>query len=350
MARAATGSVRCALVGAGTIAARYVEGLRDTPGFEAVAVCARSAGSACTFAATHGLSATSFEDMLGDPGIDYVLNLTPAAAHEAVTRACLGAGKPVYSEKPLATTLEGADALIALAAARGLLLACAPATFLWPPYATARRLVADGRLGRVAGALSILAYPGPELFHPDPAHLYGPGAGPLHDMGVYQVTALVAVLGPVVAVSAMSGRALATRTVRTGPAAGRSFDVAVPTHIHAQLRHASGAVASLIVSFEALSAAESRLDLFGSNAGLSVVDAHAPTARLYLSEKPGEPREIPVDDPAFSAASWSIGATRAWRQFERGAPVDTSAARARQALAILLAIEHAAETGRTINI
>lgn len=331
--------VRVALVGAGTIAARYVESLRATPGFEPVAISARRAASAEAFAAAHGLAAAPLDAMLTDANIDYVLNLTPAAEHEAVTRACLEAGKSVYSEKPLAATLAGADALIALAETRGLLLACAPATFLWPPYATARRLVEEGRLGRVAGALSVLVYPGPEIFHPNPAHLYGEGAGPLHDMGVYQVTALTALLGPVVDVSAMTGRARSTRTVLVGPDAGQSFDVPTPTDIHALLRHASGATSSLIVSFDALSAGPARFEIFGEKAGLSIVDSHMPTAKLFLSKALGDRCELPLDGPPFSAAAWGIGPTSAWRDYESGRPVTASARRARETLEVLLAIE-----------
>lgn len=334
--------VRVALVGAGTIAARYVESLRATPGFAAVTVCARRAASAQAFAAEHGLVAASFDAMLADPGIDYVLNLTPAADHETVTRACLEAGKPVYSEKPLAATLAAADALIALAEARGLLLACAPATFLWPPYATARRLVEEGRLGRIAGALSVLVYPGPEIFHPSPAHLYGEGAGPLRDMGVYQVTVLTALLGPVVAVSAMTGQARTTRTVLVGPDAGQSFDVPTPTDIHALLRHASGATTSLIVSFDALSAGPARLDIFGEKAGLSIVDSHMPTARLFLSETLGDRREQPLDGLPFTAAAWGVGVTSAWDESVNGQPVAASARRARDTLAVLLTIDREA--------
>lgn len=345
-----TAPARVALVGAGTIAGSYIDSLRATPGFEPVTVCARRADTARDFAARHGLAAASFEAMLADARIDYVLNLTPAHAHEAVTRACLEAGKSVYSEKPLATTLAGADALIELAETRGLLLACAPATFLWPPYATARRLVAEGALGRVSGALSVLVYPGPELFHPNPVHLYGAGAGPLHDMGVYQVTALNALLGPVVTVTAMTSQAHATRTVRVGPDAGHAFEVATPTHIHAQLRHASGTITSLIISFDALSAGSARLDLFGEKAGLSIADMHSPTAKLFQSDKLGDRREVPVDGPPWSSAAWGVGATSAWTEFRSGLPVATCARRARDTLGVLLAIERSAETGQTLEI
>ena len=135
--RARPCEARIALIGAGSIGSRYVDSLRKAPGFDVVSVCSRNPVNAGRFASDKGLLAKSLENILTDPDINYILNLTPAAEHAAITAACLQAGKSVYSEKPLAHELSEADALIELADLRGLLLACAPATFLWPPLATA---------------------------------------------------------------------------------------------------------------------------------------------------------------------------------------------------------------------
>lgn len=332
------------LIGAGSIAARYVEGLRATPGFAPVAVCARTPQGAMAFADAHGLRAMGVGAMLADAAIDYVLNLTPAHAHAALTRRCLEAGKPVYSEKPLAATLEEADALIAMAEAAGLLLACAPTTFLWPAISTARRLVAEGALGPLVGALTTLVHPGPELFHPNPRHLYGAAAGPLLDMGVYQVTTLLALLGPVRAVSAMAGAALAERTVRVGPEAGARFPVHAPTHVQAMLRHANGAISGLVVSFDGVSASAPRLDIWGRNGGLALTGGEGSEPKLAL-RLGSEAKPVALDTPGWSAAMWSLGPTAAWTAHAAKAPVETSARRARDALAVLLGIQAAMRGG-----
>ncbi len=341
--------VRVGLVGAGTIAGPYITGLRATPGFEVVAICSRTGKGAAVIAAAHGVRAVRFEAMLSDPSVDYVLNLTPAAAHEGVTRACLEAGKPVYSEKPLAVTVEGADALIALAAARGLLLACAPATFLWPPLATARRLMTEHRLGGIVGALTTLVYPGPELFHPSPAHLYGAGAGPLHDMGVYQISALIALLGPVVEVAAMTSQARPVRKILVGPAAGSSFAVTVPTHVHATLRHAAGPISTVIVSFDGISADPPTLSLYGDAGSLCITNAHAPDGTLRLKTADGT-KDLALDGPAFSPSVWAIGPISAWAASRARAEVPTSAQRARHILEIISAIGSAAADRQVVTL
>lgn len=347
--RARPFGARVALIGAGTIGARYVASLRKTPGFEVVSVCSRNSANAGRFASEEGLSAKTLETILAEPDINYVLNLTPAEEHGAITAACLQAGKSVYSEKPLAFTLSEADALIELADLRGLLLACAPATFLWPPLATARRLVGEGRLGSPIGALSTLIYPGPEIFHPNPSHLYSASAGPLRDMGVYQITALLALLGPVAAVSAFSSRSRTQRNVLIGPDIGKSFPVEADTHFQAQLLHGNGAVSSVIVSFDGISAISPQFDLFGTEAGLSIEDLHSPEGKIILKNK-GRHEEVITAKPDWTESSWGIGPVSAWNAYQTGQYIETNAKRARGVLAVLIALETAAASGAVISV
>lgn len=332
---------RVALIGVGSIAASYVEGFRSTPGFEIAAVCSQRAESALAFAGTHGLTAMHVGEMLANQTIDYVLNLTPAGAHAEITRMCLEAGKSVYSEKPLATSLEEADALIDLAEQQSLMLACAPATVLWPPLVTALRLIAAGALGAPVGALATLVYPGPEIFHPNPAQFYRADAGPLKDMGVYQVAALLALFGPVVAVSAMASRSQMERRVMVGPDANIIFPVDAPTHVNALLRHANGVISTIIVSFDAVSASTPSIDIFGQQAGLRIDNTHRPDAAIVLQHG-HERRPIPLDDPPWTAASLAIGPVSAWAAYQAKTISVCSARNARDVLSILLAIEKAA--------
>lgn len=342
--------VNIALVGAGTIAASYVEGLQASPGFEVTLVCSSSGASARALAAEHGLRASSLDTILRDPEVDYVLNLTPADEHVPLTRACLEAGKSVYSEKPLAGSLEEADALIALAEQRRLLLACAPATLLWPPLATAREMVVQDRLGAIVGACTTLVYPGPQLFHPAPGRLFGALAGPLRDMGVYQVTALLALLGPVKLVSAFASRARDERTVMVGPDAGATFPVVAQTHVHAQLIHTTGAISSLMVSFDGYCARAPVLEVWGQRAGISLENWYAPDAKLSFSDQLGQRTEIALNGPAWSPQSLAIGPTSAWAEHHEGKEVTISARRARDALAVMVAMETSSQSNRTIEL
>jgi predicted dehydrogenase len=347
--RALPCEARVALIGVGSIADRYVASLRQAPGFDVVSVCSRNLASSGHFASKHGLSAKTLEGILSDPEINYILNLTPSEEHAAITAACLRVGKSVYSEKPLAYTLSEADALIELADHRGLLLACAPATFLWPTLAAARRLVRDGRLGSVVGALSTLVYQGPEIFHPNPAHLYSASAGPLRDMGVYQITALMALLGPITRVSAFSSRSLTQRNVMVGPDAGEKFPVNSDTHFQAHLLHANGAISSMIVSFDGISAVFPQFNLFGREAGLSIENAHSPHGKISVKYTDG-PEEVITADPEWQESDWAVGPISAWNACQTGQPIETNARRARGVLEVLIALENAAASCSVISI
>src|SRR5262245_63860751 len=77
-----------------------------------------------------GVIYPSLDDVLGDPAVDAIVNLTFPAAHADVTTAALTAGKHVHSEKPLAGSYAAARSLVDLAADRGLRLSCSPITYL----------------------------------------------------------------------------------------------------------------------------------------------------------------------------------------------------------------------------
>lgn len=92
---------------------------------------------------------TSNEELLADPEIEIVVNLTPPKSHYEISRAALLAGKHVYSEKPLTVSLSHAQNLVELAREKGLLLSAAPCNVLSDSVQTMWKAVRDGAVGRV---------------------------------------------------------------------------------------------------------------------------------------------------------------------------------------------------------
>jgi predicted dehydrogenase len=113
--------------------------------------------------------------------------------------------------------------------------------------------------------------PGPKSWHPNPAFLFQRGAGPLFDIGPYYITALIQLFGAVRKVSAISGKARAARVVGSGPRAGETFTVDVPTHISAGLGFADGRSATSIYSFDS-PLKRTLFELTGTEATLAVPD------------------------------------------------------------------------------
>jgi predicted dehydrogenase len=139
--------MRIAFIGCGYVADYYVPTLALHPELELVAVADRDAARAATFAAHYGLRVASVDAVLRDPNIDLIVNLTSTASHFAVSSAALEAGKHVYSEKPLTLAFPEAEQLVALAAARGLILAGAPSTMLGECAQTLWQGIRHGMIG-----------------------------------------------------------------------------------------------------------------------------------------------------------------------------------------------------------
>ena len=119
---------------------------------------------------------------------------------------------------------------------RGLRLGCAPDTFLGSHYECARKLIADGAIGRPLGAAAEMLVGGPDSWHPNAEMFYRAGGGPILDIAPYYLTALVSLLGPIASVTGFVETPTPQRTLGAGKREGETIDVEVPTHAAAVLR------------------------------------------------------------------------------------------------------------------
>jgi predicted dehydrogenase len=213
------------------------------------------------------------EELLADPAVDIVLNLTIPAAHATVSLQALEAGKHVYSEKPLALTTGDGRAILEAAAQTGVRVGCAPDTFLGGGLQTCRKLIDDGVIGQPVGATAFMMSGGPESWHPNPFFFYEVGAGPLFDMGPYYLTALVNLLGPVAGVSALARKSFTERIATSEALYGQRIPVHTPTHVASLLDFAAGPVGTMITSFDINGGSQlPRIEIYGSQGTLSVPD------------------------------------------------------------------------------
>jgi predicted dehydrogenase len=276
--------LRVGVIGAGTISGKYSVSIERLPQLRVTAVADLDLARAQTLADRHpGARAAPVPDLLAADDVDVVLNLTQPAQHADVAHAAIAAGKHVYGEKPLATSVAEAREVVKAATAAGLRLGCAPDTVLGTGIQTARAVVDSGSIGAPHSATAFMTTPGHERWHHAPEFYYQPGGGPLLDMGPYYLTALVHLLGPVVQVLGASSRPRDARVVGSGPRAGTSFAVSVDSHVTGLLRHASGALSTLVMSFDTWAARVPRIEVHGTGGSLSVPDPNyfAGTVELY---------------------------------------------------------------------
>jgi predicted dehydrogenase len=245
------GPVGVGIIGAGFISETYLRTLNSFPDIDVLAIGDLVPEAASAKAAEYSVPTSGGVDVvLTHPGVEIVVNLTVPAAHAEVARAAVAAGKHVWNEKPLSLDRNSGRALLEQADAAGLRVGCAPDTFLGAGLQTARRLIERGDIGTPLTALVLMQLPGPEAWHPNPAFLFAEGAGPLFDIGPYYLTALIQLLGPIASVAAIGSKSRETRVIGSGPKAGESFPVTVPTHVSASAQFASGQSATMIFSFD----------------------------------------------------------------------------------------------------
>ena len=268
-----TEPVRVGVVGCGTISAIYLKNARRLPAIEVVACADLVAERAAARAAEFGVpKVATVPELLAAPDIEIVLNLTIPNAHAEIALAALDAGKSVYNEKPLALSRADGQRMVEVARAKGLRVGCAPDTFLGGGIQTCRKLIDDGAIGVPVAAVAFMLNHGPEHWHPDPDFYYQPGAGPMFDMGPYYLTALVSLLGPVRRVTGSAQITAPTRRITSEPKYGTTIAVNVPTHVAGLFDFASGAVGTIITSFDVWETTLPRIEIYGTQATLSVPD------------------------------------------------------------------------------
>lgn len=342
---------RVGIVGTGVISGTYLEHLARLPGVEVVAVADLAVERARAIADKHpGIRALSPEDLLADPEVDLVLNLTIPAAHATVHQAALQAGKHVYGEKPLAVDRAEAEPLLKLAAASNLRIGCAPDTVLGTGTQTARVALDRGDIGVPTAATAAFVTPGHELWHPAPEFYYQPGGGPLLDMGPYYVTSLVTLLGPVRRVTGRAGRSLAQRKIHTGPRAGETFPVEVPTHVTGVLEHESGALTTVLMSFDVWAARLPRIEVHGTEGSLSVPDPNGFDGAVEIATATArEWTELPVAG-GYVGAGRGVGVADLARAIRTGEPHRANGNLAYHVLDVLESLLEAAAQDQPVDV
>lgn len=261
------------ILGCGNISAAYFSNCAKLDPIEIVACCDLDLTRAKKRAEEFSIpKACTVSEMLADPDIEIIINLTIPKAHAEVNTQILKAGKHAYVEKPFALNRKEGQPVLALAKKKGLYVGCAPDTVLGGGIQTSRKAVVDGLIGEPVAAVANMACGGHETWHPDPEFYYQVGGGPLLDMGPYYLTALVTILGPVKRVSGMARASFPERLITSQPKNGKKIPVETPTHIISTLEFKSGLLATVTMSFDVKAHKLPMIEIYGSKGSLRVPD------------------------------------------------------------------------------
>jgi predicted dehydrogenase len=285
--------MRVGVIGCGVISRAYVENATAFDSYEIAACADLDRAQATALGKASGLAVVSVDELIADPAIDVILNLTPPLVHAAITAQALGVGKHVYTEKPLATESAEAAKLVAEAERLGLRIGCAPDIFLGSAYQAARAAIDEGAIGKPLSVSAAMLVGGQETWHPNPDIFYSDGAGPLFDMGPYYVTAIVALLGPIQRVAGFAAARPFERAIEIGPRRGEHFTATTPTHTSATMQLADGVTANLIASFEARDQYICDVAIYGTEGVLLLPDPNAFGGSIRLKRGRGGWEDLP---------------------------------------------------------
>jgi predicted dehydrogenase len=292
------------IVGTGNIAGGYATDIPTHPGIRLVAATDLDPGRLAAFAGEYGCRAHStLDDLLADPAVDVVVNLTVHHAHHAVTKAALEGGRHVYSEKPLALAPAEARELVGLADARGLRLGCSPSTFLGEAQQTAAVAIRAGRLGQIRAIYADVSWGRIETWHPAPEPFFDVGV--LVDVAVYPLTLATAMIGPARTVRAWGWDLLRDR-VTVG---GSPFRIGSPDLIFAAVELEGGTVLRLTGSFYVGAPARGRggMEFHGDDASLALASFQEFDAAVEIGPYGGAYEPIPFVRPPFRGTAWARG-------------------------------------------
>lgn len=283
------------IVGCGDVAFRtYIPGLQALADRATVTACfdvipERAERASAKFPAARAY--TDLDAFLAHPDLDAVLNLTPAPFHASTTREALAAGLHVFSEKPIAGSIEEGQQLAEQARGAGKLLLCAPATMVTDRFTWIKELIDAGRLGDLTLGSSQMASMGPAGWRDytgDPAVFYAPGVGPVLDLAVYALHALTGLFGPAKRVQAFAGIAIPERDVLIPRLAGQKITVTTDDIVMIQLDFGENRFAQVLSSFAVPASQAPALEIHGSGGTISLSTAQwydqAGPVDLYLRD------------------------------------------------------------------
>jgi len=339
------------IIGCGNISGAYLKAMTSTfPILDIRGLADLNRDLAEAKASEFNLEARTVEELLADPKVEIIVNLTIPKAHVAVALQALDAGKHTYSEKPLGINFAEGKKLAETAKAKGLRIGAAPDTFLGGGHQSARELIDRGVIGLPVGGTATFMCPGHERWHPNPAFYYEVGGGPMLDMGPYYITDLVNLLGPVSQVAGFATTPRQERIITSEPRNGERIPVHVPTHVAGVMAFANGAVVQIGMSFDVAGHKHVPLEVYGTEGTLIVPDPNRFEGPVGYLKKGGQFEDQPTTQPYADGNYRSIGIADLAHAIRSGRPHRANGDLALHVLEVMEAFHTASAEGRTIRI
>ncbi len=342
--------VKAGIIGCGAISGAYLNAAKTFEALEVAAVADLAMERAQQKADEFQVPKVyTVEQLLADGDIEIVLNLTVPKAHAEVNLRCIEAGKSVHLEKPFACNRADGKKVLDAAKAKGVRVGCAPDTFLGAGMQTCRKVLDDGWIGEPVAAVAFMQCHGHESWHPDPEFYYEVGGGPMFDMGPYYLTALINLLGPVKRVCGSTRVSFPERVITSQKKFGKRVPVEVPTHVAGVMDFASGAIGTIVTSFDIWGHNLPRIEVYGTAGSMYVPDPNWFGGQVWVMRAGGDAKEVPLAFP-YADNFRGIGAADMAYGLRTGRPHRCSAEMAFHVLDIMQAFHESSDGGKHVQL
>jgi predicted dehydrogenase len=292
----------------------------------------------------------SVDEVLADPEVEAVLNLTTINGHYPVTLAALEAGKHAYSEKPISISSSEADALIREATKRKLKLGCAPSSSLGYEQQNVWARIRAGEIGTPHTVLGSFACSRLECWHANADVFLTNGVSVAADATPYPLCVMTTYFGPIARVFGFARNTMPERTLEVGPRKGAIFKPTIPDHVLGALEFANGMKGMLYAGWSGQSEFP-RLEIQGSEGAFSVHPHNDGMGIRRLSAKDHTIVDVPSPAKAFpKALDWGKGVADFADAIRRDRRVRCSAEQARHIVEIAERLNESSRTGLPVAL
>lgn len=288
--------LRAGVIGCGAISDIYLKNMiNEFDNLEVTACAANHLENALKKAEQYGIKGCTVDELLADASIDMTVILTPAPTHYELAKKALEAGKHVYTEKTMTITPETARELVKLAEEKGLYLGSAPDTFLGAPWQTARKMIDEGRLGEIT-SFQISANRDLDFLAGFASFLRMPGGGICYDYGVYYLTALVSLLGPVKGAFAMvrNLKPVRTNVIEQSPEYGKEFSYPNESQVCAVMELENGIRGNFALNGDSVLQDQHVFMIYGTRGILKMCDPNGFGGKNIFMANSYDPSKEPV--------------------------------------------------------
>ena len=284
------------IIGCGNISPVYFNAHKHFNNFRVIACADINEIVAKNSANEFNVIFQTIDEILSNTNIDIILNLTIPSAHKEIIIKTLNSGKHSFSEKPLAISFKEGKEIYKIAEEKNLYVGCAPDTFLGAAGQKGREIIDSNKIGKVVlGTFNIMSH-GMEDWHPNPDFFFKPGAGPIFDLGVYYITQLINLLGPVESISSVSGTATEERLITSAPRRGEKIKVETPTTLMGVLNFYNKSKIQLFASWDIWKHCHNEIELYGLNGSILMPDPNYFGGEILLSNKDSDWQTIKTSE------------------------------------------------------